>query len=445
MYDLTLNDVLISGVSLSSGSEGPSGVSFSLNYGKIGLVTTGTNASGASVVETFGWDLEGNVAIDPNTLDEAHNSGPVLVPEDLVYFIKIDGIAGDSTSKGHEGWFELSSQQFGFGRGISSPLGGDREASDPSFSEVTATLTGDAGLADLFSGLTSSKAISAVEIEGVSGGGSNPQTVYDLTLNDVLLSGVSSNSASGSQSGISFSLNYGKIGLITTGANASGASVVETFGWDLENNVSIDPLSLHEASNSGPVAVDEDLTYFIRFQGIPGDSTSKGHEGWFELSTYQLGAGRGISSLHGGDRTASDPSFSELSITLSGNYGLGELLGEVTNCKAISAVEIEGVKGSTGEVAVDFMFDDVFVSGVTFSGGGEGELFYSVNLNYAGIAIETIGSATDGTVVTREFSWDLAQTSLSSSIQLTAAMLAHEPVTRLGMFDLSPSSTAVFA
>ena len=59
-------------------------------------------------------------------------------------YIKYGDIKGDVSAEGHkgaDGWVEINSFQFGIGRGISSPTGGedDRESSAPSVSEIVVT------------------------------------------------------------------------------------------------------------------------------------------------------------------------------------------------------------------------------------------------------------------------------------------------------------------
>ena len=41
------------------------------------------------------------------------------------------------------------------------------------------------------------------------------------------------------------------------------------------------------------------MPIFLKYGAVKGDSTSKGHEGWIILSSFQWGAGRGISSSQG--------------------------------------------------------------------------------------------------------------------------------------------------
>jgi type VI secretion system secreted protein Hcp len=131
-------------------------------------------------------------------------------------FIKIGDIKGESTEKGHEGWIELQSMQWGVGRGISSPAGGaDREASAPSISELTLSKTLDSSTPKLFlNAVGGSGVIPEVELHLVDTSNTGgPGTVfYTLKLYNVLVSGLSTSAAAGSdRPQESISLNFTKI------------------------------------------------------------------------------------------------------------------------------------------------------------------------------------------------------------------------------------------
>jgi type VI secretion system secreted protein Hcp len=68
-------------------------------------------------------------------------------------YMQYGGIQGENVSglPGH-GWIEVSSFQFGVGRGISSPTGGssDREGSTPSVGEIVVTKDTDGSSPNLF-------------------------------------------------------------------------------------------------------------------------------------------------------------------------------------------------------------------------------------------------------------------------------------------------------
>src|SRR5258706_6606126 len=52
-------------------------------------------------------------------------------------YMQYEGIKGDVTAKGHEGWVELSSFQWGIGRGITSPTGGGLSVPKATSNEIT--------------------------------------------------------------------------------------------------------------------------------------------------------------------------------------------------------------------------------------------------------------------------------------------------------------------
>jgi type VI secretion system secreted protein Hcp len=131
-------------------------------------------------------------------------------------FIKIGDIKGESTKVGHEGWIELNSVQWGIGRAISSPAGGaSRDASAPSISELTLSKTLDSSTPKLFlNAVGGSGVIPKVELHLVntSNTGGAGVVFYKLFLENVLVSGLSTSAAAGSdRPQESISLNFTKI------------------------------------------------------------------------------------------------------------------------------------------------------------------------------------------------------------------------------------------
>ncbi len=136
-------------------------------------------------------------------------------------------------------------------------------------------LSGDGALAALLAESSSGKVIHSLEIEGVtSGTTSAPQTVYDLTLNDVLVSSVSMGAAAGGVPGVSASFDFGEIGLITTSINRDGSlGAHQSFGWDLITNSPINPTSLDEPGG-GTVADTTHPTISIGSEILASDTGS---------------------------------------------------------------------------------------------------------------------------------------------------------------------------
>lgn len=152
-------------------------------------------------------------------------------------YIQIDGIKGEVTAKGYEGWIEVGSAQWGVSRAISSSAGvANREASTPSISEITLTKTLDSTSPALF--------LNAVGGGATPGGGTvklrlvdtTAGTVfYELTLSNVLVSSQSNSASTGDgRPQESISLNFTKIEMKYIPTDAKGApGTPVTAGYDL--------------------------------------------------------------------------------------------------------------------------------------------------------------------------------------------------------------------
>jgi type VI secretion system secreted protein Hcp len=57
----------------------------------------------------------------------------------MAIYLHVEGLEGDVTAAGHEGWIECESMQWGVGRGITTPTGSsqERESTAPNVSEVS--------------------------------------------------------------------------------------------------------------------------------------------------------------------------------------------------------------------------------------------------------------------------------------------------------------------
>jgi type VI secretion system secreted protein Hcp len=128
----------------------------------------------------------------------------------MAIYLNYDGVKGDVTSAGHEDWIEVSSMQWGVGRGIHTPTGSsqERESSAPSISEVTCTLMMGKSTPALFTeacvGIGKTVKIDLVQT------GSKMQTYMSYTLTETLISGYSMSSG-GDRPSESVSFNFTKI------------------------------------------------------------------------------------------------------------------------------------------------------------------------------------------------------------------------------------------
>ena len=129
----------------------------------------------------------------------------------MAIFLKYGDVKGETTQTTHKEWIEVSSLQFGVGRGISSGVGGGskREASAPSVSEVTMTKTFDIASPLLLKEAVGGKSVLAkIEITQTDNSGKHV-SFQKYMLYEALISGYSVTSG-GDRPSESLSLNFTK-------------------------------------------------------------------------------------------------------------------------------------------------------------------------------------------------------------------------------------------
>ena len=131
-------------------------------------------------------------------------------------------IKGNVTADGYKGWIELSSTQWGAGRGISAPVGqsSDRESSAPSVSEVIVTKKYDESSALLFAESLQGEGV-PVEIHYLKTAVGKLETFLVVLLSNAMVSGYTLSSG-GDDPMESLSLNFTKIEAKHVGSDAQG-------------------------------------------------------------------------------------------------------------------------------------------------------------------------------------------------------------------------------
>ena len=152
-------------------------------------------------------------------------------------YIKYGDIKGDVTAEGHkgtDGWVEVSSFQFGIGRGISSAAGGgaDRESSAPSVSEIVVTKTMDKSSYRWFEESLWGEG-AEVQIDFCKTDKDKLEVYTSYKLSDCMVSGYSVSSG-GDRPSESISINFTKILYEFNEMNSKNASgETPKAGWDI--------------------------------------------------------------------------------------------------------------------------------------------------------------------------------------------------------------------
>lgn len=120
---------------------------------------------------------------------------------------------GNVTAKGYEDWIEVSSMNFGVGRGITMEAGAmsNREATRPSLSEVTVSKQLDAASGLLFKSSVTGDAGVKVELHVVQTGADSVEKYAVYKLEDTIISSYSVSASAGGPPQESISFSFAKI------------------------------------------------------------------------------------------------------------------------------------------------------------------------------------------------------------------------------------------
>ena len=412
VYDLTLGTV-----SVSNYDDASSGDKLSFSYQQVALTTKTSNPDGSLSSQTFSWNVATNSADAsiPAPVPSTTANGNIA-PTNLRYFLAIDGLDGGSIDAAHAGWFEVSSYDVG---ALVAALAGKA-----TFSPLTVTLaaTGLTGvLADLAKGTT----IKSVQLEGVTSG-ANPQAVYDLTLGTVSVSNYDDAS-----SGDKLSFSYQQVALTTKTSNPDGSLSSQTFSWNVATNsadASI-PAPVPSTTANGNIA-PTNLRYFLAIDGLDGGSIDAAHAGWFEVSSYDVGAL--VAALAG------KATFSPLTVTLAAT-GLTGVLADLAKGTTIKSVQLEGVtSGANPQAVYDLTLGTVSVSNYDDASSGD-----KLSFSYQQVALTTKTSNPDGSLSSQTFSWNVATNSADASIPAPVPSTASNQITLTGTVFVAPVGPSI--
>jgi len=156
------------------------------------------------------------------------------------YFLKIDGIEGESQDSKHKGEIELASWAFGATQSGTMHAGGGGGAGKVSVQDIQIVKNVDKGSPKLFGACATGEHIKKAVLVARKAG-KDQQEYLKMTMSDVLVSGYHTSGTG--QSGLpvdEVSLNFGKIEIEYKEQKADGTlgGVVKS-GWDLKQNKSV--------------------------------------------------------------------------------------------------------------------------------------------------------------------------------------------------------------
>jgi len=150
------------------------------------------------------------------------------------YYLKVDGIAGDSNHAQHRDWIDILSFSWSVTHSASGGPGGGGGAGRPVFQDFSWSQIVDSSIPPMFLALTQGKHIKEVTLDVVRPG-ERSSPFFQMSFEDVLLSSLSV-VGSGEEPVASLSFSYSKVELVYTPQDPKGgAGKAVKGGWDLKD------------------------------------------------------------------------------------------------------------------------------------------------------------------------------------------------------------------
>jgi type VI secretion system secreted protein Hcp len=154
----------------------------------------------------------------------------------MAIYMKYGAIGGSVTTDGFKDWIALSSFQWGVGRGVTAPHGGEdtREGSEPSISEIVVTTRMSKASIKLWQDAVAGDFASKVTICFTTTTKDKVESFLEYELEDCGLSGYSVTGDGANAPDESLSLNFAKVLWKYGVSDAKTGIKWESGNWDLK-------------------------------------------------------------------------------------------------------------------------------------------------------------------------------------------------------------------
>ncbi|MDH5858724.1 Hcp family type VI secretion system effector [Lampropedia aestuarii] len=154
------------------------------------------------------------------------------------FFIKIDGISGESKDSKHAGWIDVLSFSYGVSQSSSSFTGGGAGVGKANFDALVFEHYADKATPNLMQYCASGKHIGEVKLEAAKVGDGS-QVYFIITLTDAIITHAGpSGSTDDARVKETVGISYSKIKVEVKEQNANGSlGAATTGGWDVKQNV----------------------------------------------------------------------------------------------------------------------------------------------------------------------------------------------------------------
>ena len=152
------------------------------------------------------------------------------------------------------------------------------------------------------------------------------------------------------------------------------------------------------------------MAIYLELDGIKGSTTDSKFKDQIELSSFQLGAGLGVGSPRGGDRSTSEPSVSEITGTKTLDKSSELLFKNLLKGDTIAKGKVSFTAATKGESVAyaSLALENIIISGYSMSSGGDFPT-ESISLNFTKFDWSFTGRDTKQTGQATHLIYDLSE------------------------------------
>lgn len=138
--------------------------------------------------------------------------------------------------------------------------------------------------------------------------------------------------------------------------------------------------------------------YFLKFDGINAEGTSKGHEKWSDINSFSWGVSA-TATLGGGGAGAGKPLLSDFSWTQGLDSSFNPLFADISTGKHIKNAVVDFMSvGESPHVYFKMTFDDVLLTSVVLSASGNADSSFAGSFAYGKVTLDYWAQKADGSL-----------------------------------------------
>ncbi len=142
------------------------------------------------------------------------------------------------------------------------------------------------------------------------------------------------------------------------------------------------------------------VDYFLKLDGIDGESTAAGHEKWIEIESYSWGVtNSGAHDTSGAGAGKAVPS--DFTLTLPFSSASPQMFNKCVTGGSFDFIQIDATKAQQGKATtyLTYKLSDVIISALSTEGGGDAPM-EQVSFAFAKVEVNYTPQSADGSLVT---------------------------------------------